>query len=119
MKPSSWSKGKSAPQFALGELAVILGEPELANFYPTMGWHRDVVTARQTEVLEHAGIDSWAIDSKGHASAFIDHIMRRREQGLATFKQLRALRKFGTLIPPRTLTFQRASEILDGLCRRK
>ena len=106
-------------QFALTELAVILGEPELANFYPTMEWHRDVVTARQSEVLEHAGIPSWAIASKGQASAFIDHIMRRREHGLATFKQLRALRKFGTLIPPRTLTFQRASEILDGLCRRR
>ncbi len=46
--------------------------------------------------------------------AVIDRIMQRRAAGLATYKQVRTLRKFG--VPdPHLISFKRAGAILDRL----
>lgn len=55
----------------------------------------DLVTARQREALERAGVDVPPELTRESASALLDAIHARREQGLASYKQVRLLAKFG------------------------
>jgi hypothetical protein len=93
---------------------VAIGDAELAGFESTMRWHGDPITPRQTEFLARCGINPAILKGKGHACHVIDRIMQRRAAGLATYKQVRTLRKFG--VPDSHLiSFNRASAILDRL----
>lgn len=99
---------------AESEFVIAIGGAELASFEETMRWHRDPITPRQTEYLVRCGINPTIIKSKGHACSAIDRVMQRRAAGLATYKQVRVLRKFG--VPdPHLISFARASVILDRL----
>jgi len=55
----------------------------------------DGATERQRSVLEDAGLDVPADLSRRAASKLIEAIAVRREKGLATFKQVRLLSRFG------------------------
>jgi hypothetical protein len=105
---------RQAKEFDLIEFAVAIGDAELASFEPTMRWHGDPMTPRQSEFLARCGINPAVLQGKGHACQVIDRIMQRRAGGLATYKQVRTLRKFG--VPdPHLISFKRASAILDHL----
>jgi hypothetical protein len=58
-------------------------------------WHSNPITPRQRAYIAHCGIDPRGITSKGHAAALIDRLMRRRAAALATYKQVKTLRRFG------------------------
>jgi superfamily II DNA or RNA helicase len=108
------NKRRQGKEFDLIEFAVALGDEDIAHFEPVMRWHGDQITPRQSEFLTRCGINPATLKSKGHACHVIDRIMQRRAAGLATFKQVRALRKFG--VPDSHLiSFTRAHAILDCL----
>lgn len=94
------------------EFALCIGEPDLAEFVPTMGWHEDPVTPRQIEILGRVGINASTIGCKGQASAIIDKLFLRRDLGLASAKQVRWLRKLGHP-NPELATFEEASVFLN------
>ena len=103
------NKRRKAKEFDLIEFAVAIGDAELAGFEPVMRWHCDPITPRQSEFLTRCGISPAALKGKGHACHVIDRIMQRRAAGLATYKQVRALRKFG--VPDSHLiSFSRATQ---------
>ena len=108
------NKQRKAKEFDLLEFAVALGDEDIARFEPVSHWHGDPVTPRQSEFLTGCGINPAALKGKGHACHVIDRIMQRRTAGLATYKQVRALRRFG--VPDAHLiSFKRAGAILDRL----
>ena len=108
------NKQRKAKEFDLLEFAVALGDEDIAHFEPVSHWHGDPVTPRQREFLTRCGINPTALKGKGHACHVIDKIMQRRAAGLATYKQVRTLRKFG--VPDSHLiSFTRASAILVRL----
>ena len=49
----------------------------------------------QIETLEKMGINASAIDNSGKASLLIDRVIKRREMGFATPKQIRLLESRG------------------------
>jgi Helicase conserved C-terminal domain len=105
---------RKAQNYDLLEFAATIGDAGLADFEPTMRWHSDPVSPRQAELLERCGIPSSAVKSKGHAAALIDRIMRRRERGLATYKQVRFLSRRGF---PNALafSFQKAGQVIQEM----
>jgi len=103
---------RSSQIFDAMEFAVGIADPDLADFMPTMGWHGDPVTAKQSEILLRNGINPSSIRCKGQASAIIDKLFLRRDLGLATAKQVRWLRRFGHE-KPELVTFQEAGEFLN------
>jgi type I site-specific restriction endonuclease len=99
------------------ELATTLGDPDLASWEPTMRWHSDAPTQGQLDALEKFGVTA-RIRSKGHASALLGQLIERSNRGLASYKQIRLLRKFD--IPnPHLLSLAQASKTIGELIRRK
>jgi type I site-specific restriction endonuclease len=110
-------KTRKAREFDLLEFAVALGQEELSHFEPVSHWHSQPVTTKQRDYLTRCGINLAGICSRGHASAVIDKLSARRANGLATFKQLRALRRFG-IEKAHLVTFAAATRMLDEFFRR-
>jgi superfamily II DNA or RNA helicase len=106
------TRERKGREFDLLEFAVALGDEDIAAFEPTMRWHGDPITPRQSEFLTRCGINPATLKGKGHACHVIDKITQRRAAGLATYRQVRTLRKFG--VPDAHLiSFARAHSILD------
>ena len=94
------------------EYALCIGEPDLVEYVPTMGWHGEPISQKQSEILSRVGIDATAIRCRGQASAIIDKVFLRRDLGLASAKQVRWLRKLGHP-SPELATFEEASAFLN------
>lgn len=58
-------------------------------------WEQERPTMKQLSLLEKFGIPVGYAVSKGHASFLIDGFINRNEEGLASYKQVKALRRFG------------------------
>lgn len=72
-------------------------------------------TFAQRGVLENAGLRVPATMEKGEASGLIAEIIRRRNAGLATLKQLRFLKSLGvTAFEVDVLTFQDAGKLIGA-----
>lgn len=98
------------------QFALSIAAEDLASYEPVFGWELDKPTAKQLETIRNAGIDSTAITCKGMASAVIDKLMKRREAGLSTPKQIRCLERFG-YEHVGTWSFEKASSTIDQLAR--
>lgn len=108
----------------LGQL-VKLGEVEVdcfdvAGVLPSRryGWDTSKpATPRQLEVLSNAGVSKQDLKKMdfSKASSMIDAIVRRREQGLCTYKQAKKLISHG--YSP-DLSFEEASRIMDRISQR-
>lgn len=72
------------------------------------------VTEGQRAALDKMGMIAKDLEglSKRAASKLIDEMVNRRQRGLATFKQVRALEKFG-VVDARTASMPRAGQALD------
>lgn len=103
---------RNSRTFDAMEFALTLNDPSLAEFEPTMGWHGDPVTPKQTQLLAKFGLDPMSVLTKGHAAALLDRIFMRLDLKLATAKQVRWLRKFGHP-SPELASFKEASAFLD------
>lgn len=104
---------RSSQIFDALEFAVGIADPAIAEFVPTMGWHDDPVSSKQSEILARSGIDPGSVRCKGQASAIIDKLFLRRDLGLATAKQVRWLRRLNHP-QPELATFEEASAFLSG-----
>lgn len=71
---------------------------------------------RQIEMLQKWGMEIQGV-TKAQASKLIGTAIKRRELGLATFKQLRTLKRAG--VDALNLSFGRASKIIDCLVQNK
>lgn len=81
-------------------------------------WAR-AMTQDQAAVLQRAGMPTKGLDLR-QASAAISAIVERSRKGLATYKQCKALHKFGCpLEVVETVTLKRATELIDYLASEK
>ena len=77
------------------ELFSILDDIGLADYEPVFAWEEEPATEKQKSYLESSfGIDPDGI-TKGYASAILNKVINRREQGLASAKQVKLLRRYG------------------------
>ncbi len=75
------------------------------------GWHKGrLPTAGQIEALKNWGVDIPENCTFWQAHCLIDQLIKRREQGLCTYKQAKHLQKHGL---PTNVSFEAASEVLD------
>jgi len=98
------------------QYAISICDTDLADYVPAFGWEREPMTEAQRNALDSAGIDHGAIETKGHASAIMDVLKRRREDGLATPKQVRLLEQRG-FERVGLWTFDRASAMISRLAQ--
>lgn len=94
------------------EMFSILDDVGLADYEPTFKWEEADATERQIKALENFGIDAEGI-SKGYACQLMDRLIGRASNGMATVKQIRALRRFG--YDPIDWTFEQASKKMNAL----
>ena len=94
------------------ELWDVLDDIGLHDYEPTFQWEEADATEKQIATLEKFGIDAEGIQ-KGMASQILDRCFKRCDAGLATVKQVKALRKFG--YSPIDWTMDQASKKLSQL----
>ena len=75
-------------------LAFEIAVPSLSDYEPSFGWECEPATEGQQKVLANFGLDATSY-TKGKAKITIDSLIRRREKGLATPKQIALLVKKG------------------------
>lgn len=68
---------------------------DLSDYEPTFKWEYDSPTSKQMQTLENMGVNPEGVETKGMANKLIARIISRREAGLATPKQIRALERYG------------------------
>ena len=68
---------------------------EIPNIDGLFGKNRDGVTEKQKTFLRQLGIGTTGLKYKGQASKVIDYALQRKNNGLATPGQMRALTKHG------------------------
>lgn len=68
---------------------------DLAGYVPAFGWEMGPPSEKQTKALEKAGIFPDEIECAGKAAKILDRLEKRRQEGLATPKQIRRLEMYG------------------------
>lgn len=87
---------------------------DLSGYVPAFGWEAEAPTDGQKERLEKWGILPDEIDSAGKASKLLDRLMKRRDAGLTTPKQIRFLEGRG-FQHVGTWTFDSAKSLIDRI----
>jgi hypothetical protein len=87
------AKAASGNLRSLEELDRLVPHLGVGAYRPRLNWQAEAPTEKQRAYLTKLGIDPTGF-SKGSASKTIDYFRGRREKGLASFKQLRALASF-------------------------
>lgn len=98
------------------EFALAIHSSSIADFEPTMSWHSQPVSDKQSAMLAKSGFDVSLVTCKGHASMIIDQLMTRSNLKLATPKQIYYLSKYG-IKNAQTWKFDAASKFLDNAFR--
>ena len=94
------------------EAFTLLNEIGLADYEPTFKWEQADASPAQVKYLESFGVNSEGM-TKGLASKLIGKLAQRRENKLATLKQVRALVKYG--YDPYNWTFEQANKMMSQL----
>lgn len=68
---------------------------DMTSYVPLFGWEMAPPSDQQIQALEKLGILPDVIDNAGKASLMLDRLNKRREEGLATPKQIRQLEQRG------------------------
>lgn len=68
---------------------------DLSSYVPSFGWEMAPPSDKQVKSLEKLGILPDAIDNAGKAAMMLDRLAKRRDEGLATPKQIRLLEQRG------------------------
>jgi superfamily II DNA or RNA helicase len=87
---------------------------DLVNYVPSFGWEMAPPSDKQLAILEKFGILPDAIESAGKASKMLDHLVKRKQAGLATPKQIRFLESKGFLHVG-TWQFEDASKMISRI----
>lgn len=87
------------------------------DYIPEFDFEKEPATDKQKAMIENAGIDPEGL-CKGQASRIIENIVNRREQGLATPKQVRMLVNKG-FNNANMWTFEQASHMMSILAQNR
>lgn len=68
---------------------------DLSGYKPSFGWEMGPATEKQKAALEKFGINPDDIENAGKAKLLLDRVIKRKEQGLTTPKQIRLLERYG------------------------
>ncbi len=87
---------------------------DLTSYVPSFGWEMAPPSDKQIQTLEKLGIMPDQIDNAGKANLLLDRLNKRREEGLATPKQIRFLENkgFGHV---ETWQFETARKMIDRI----
>jgi superfamily II DNA/RNA helicase len=77
------------------QYSISIGAEDLADYEPTYAWEMEPPTEKQLAALEKWGIFAQDVQNKGFACMLMDRLVQRREEGLATPKQIRCLERYG------------------------
>lgn len=77
------------------QFEMSIADEDLANYIPSFISEQAPPSKKQIETLEKMGINANEIDNSGKAKLLIKRIIKRREAGLATPKQIRLLESRG------------------------
>lgn len=94
------------------EVWNLLEDLELADYEPSFKWEEAEATEKQIKALENFGIDAYGI-SKGYACKIMDKLIGRIDDGKATVKQVRLLKRYG--YNPINWSFDQASRKISAL----
>ena len=70
-------------------------DEDLANYEPSFAWEMGPASPKQLQTLEKFGILPDVVETMGKASMLLDRLIKRRENGLTTPKQIRFLEQKG------------------------
>ena len=87
---------------------------DLSNYVPSFGWEMAPPSDKQVKALEKLGILPDQIDNAGKANLMLDRLQKRKEQGLATPKQIRRLEIYG-FKNVGTWKFENASKMISRI----
>lgn len=87
---------------------------DLANYEPSLGWEMGPASEKQIAALEKFGIYPDEIENAGKASLILDKLIKRRNEGLSTPKQIRFLEGRG-FIHVGTWTFKAANSMIGRI----
>ncbi|EOT36231.1 hypothetical protein OMS_00078 [Enterococcus durans ATCC 6056] len=87
---------------------------DLSNYVPSFGWEMAPPSDKQVKALEKLGILPDQIDNAGKANLMLDRLQKRKEQGLATPKQIRRLEIYG-FKNVGTWQFENASKMISRI----
>ena len=73
---------------------VSINQIDMEDYEPSFAWEIQPATTKQMQMLENWGINPDGMN-KGRASMIIDKLLTRKEQGMATPKQIRLLERQG------------------------
>ena len=96
------------------QFEVSIQAEDLASYEPSFGWELEPISDKQKACLEKFGIFSDSIASKGKAKQIIDRLIKRKELGLTTPKQIRFLEGKG-FQHVGTWTFDEASSMITRI----
>lgn len=99
------------------QYALSIAAEDLANYTPSFAWEMAPPSDKQITYLEHSGILASGVRNAGMASLIIDRLVRRRQLGLSTPKQIRCLERFG-FRQVGTWTFDDASRMISRIAAR-
>lgn len=68
---------------------------DLSGYIPAFGWEMGPPSEKQTKALEKLGIFPDEIECAGKAAKLLDRLNKRKQEGLATPKQIRCLERYG------------------------
>ena len=68
---------------------------DLTHYVPAFGYEVQAITSKQIDTLEKFGINPDLIESSGKATLLINRLIKRKEEGLASPKQIRTLERYG------------------------
>ena len=96
------------------QFATSIQDLDLVDYKPTFAYEMKEPSSKQIKTLENFGIDAESIEFAGQASALIDACIRRRENGLATPKQVRCIERYG-FKHVGTWTFEAANKMISRI----
>ena len=77
------------------QYAMSISSEDLSNYVPSFGWENAPASSKQLQTLEKFGILPDTVENAGYASMLLDKLIKRKEAGLATPKQIRLLERYG------------------------
>lgn len=87
------AKQKATATDAVEMIAAVLHARKVLNYEPTMRWETKPVSDKQKEWMLKVGIDPATAKDRGHVSALMDLLFKRRKRGLAPWRVVEALEK--------------------------
>ena len=94
------------------EVWNILDDLELADYEPSFKWEEAEATEKQIQALNNFGINADGI-TKGYACHIMDKLVGRVNDGKASIKQIRVLKRYG--YTPVDWTFEQANRKISAL----